>query len=1048
MNIIKFALPVFLVGLSYLDLAEAKQAETVVKPQRLDQLTSNSISASPVTPKRLSSIQNNLFKNSALVDQSKKIIFDSYFDSNLNKPSFIWLNPQSFDEVTNDKQLIEIEKEQAALKVLSQIASLYKMSDAAVDSIYVSQIHDLGTGAIIIQLKQQFEGIPVAGKRMSIIFNRQLQPVAVSGLLASSAPSSVLSSALSSIISSSGQQTINQKQALSIAIKESSGIDIEPSLWRTSASTVSTSEGSSNKETKNISNSKNFNRFQKLELSGSSLSSQSTIRLTDMARSKQVWYLSASNELIPAWEMEISLGKQNSTQSLLENFQISALTGKILSRQNLTKDASFNYRVWTDPAKRPLVGPQGNDFFPHPSGTPDDTVINTQFSSLTNIESATFSRNDPWLEANASSTSGNNIRAYTDIDAPDGLTPGSNDRLASTTSSSTFDYPYDFAIAPDNNSQLQNAAIVQAFYVTNFLHDWLYDSGFNEAAGNGQLNNFGRGGQENDPVLIELQDFDDRNNANMTVPADGTSAKMQVFLWDGPSRNHVEIFSPSTLTGIFETGFATFGPKDFNIATDLVLVNDGIVNAELVDPTINDACEVPFVNQADINGKIAVIDRGACKFVEKISHAESAGAVGVIIINQKLDGVVNMFFDGEPPIINTPSLMISNADGLPIKQALNDQIAINANLFRETDIDHDGALDNSLLIHEWGHFINNRLLSVGEGSQAKGLDEGWSDFLSLLFLVEEVDLPQIDGTFALSGYANSNKNSAYYGIRRMPYSTDMSKNNLSFKHIANAEAIEGEIDLAFGQDGADNAEVHATGEVWASMLWEGYTGLIQDPRHSFTQAQTRMKNYLVASLKASPSNPDFVEARDALLAVIQASDNQDQQIFLDSFAKRGLGLGAIAPNKNTKTNKGVIESFNNGHNALIANAGPDLTVTEGDVVQLDGSASLDQDGTIESFLWSRVSGIELPLINADTMTASFTAPEVSGVTIVVLRLTITDNEGNSASDEMLVSINDTAAPPPPTPPPSSGGGGGSIYLMLILLPMYWWVRRRKHSSSN
>ena len=50
------------------------------------------------------------------------------------------------------------------------------------------------------------------------------------------------------------------------------------------------------------------------------------------------------------------------------------------------------------------------------------------------------------------------------------------------------------------------AAVTQLFYVTNWLHDWCYDSGFDEAAGNAQHDNFGRGGLGGDPLHAEAQD--------------------------------------------------------------------------------------------------------------------------------------------------------------------------------------------------------------------------------------------------------------------------------------------------------------------------------------------------------------------------------------------------------------------------------------------------------------------------------------------------------------------------------------------------------------
>ncbi len=131
-------------------------------------------------------------------------------------------------------------------------------------------------------------------------------------------------------------------------------------------------------------------------------------------------------------------------------------------------------------------------------------------------------------------------------------------------------------------------------------------------------------------------------------------------------------------------------------------------------------------------------------------------------------------------------------------------------------------------------------------------------------------------------------------IRRYPYSTDMNINPLTFKHIVNGEPLPVGPPVAFGANGASNAEVHNTGEVWATMMWEAYASILRDtlganPRLTFAQAQDRMKLYLVASLKMTPSSPTFTEARDAVLAAAYATDAVDFVKFQLAFAKRGAG---------------------------------------------------------------------------------------------------------------------------------------------------------------
>ncbi len=50
--------------------------------------------------------------------------------------------------------------------------------------------------------------------------------------------------------------------------------------------------------------------------------------------------------------------------------------------------------------------------------------------------------------------------------------------------------------------------------------------------------------------------------------------------------------------------------------------------------TSTDGCEAADFNGIDLTGKIAVIQRGTCSFGDKASHAESRGAVAVLIFNE------------------------------------------------------------------------------------------------------------------------------------------------------------------------------------------------------------------------------------------------------------------------------------------------------------------------------------------------------------------------------------------------------------------------------
>ncbi|MBK7556479.1 MAG: M36 family metallopeptidase [Flavobacteriales bacterium] len=70
------------------------------------------------------------------------------------------------------------------------------------------------------------------------------------------------------------------------------------------------------------------------------------------------------------------------------------------------------------------------------------------------------------------------------------------------------------------------------FVQFNVMHDVFYRYGFDEAAGNFQSNNYGRGGAENDFVFADAQDGLTMNNGSFGTPPDGTNGRAQLYLWN------------------------------------------------------------------------------------------------------------------------------------------------------------------------------------------------------------------------------------------------------------------------------------------------------------------------------------------------------------------------------------------------------------------------------------------------------------------------------------------------------------------------------------
>jgi len=84
-------------------------------------------------------------------------------------------------------------------------------------------------------------------------------------------------------------------------------------------------------------------------------------------------------------------------------------------------------------------------------------------------------------------------------------------------------------------------------------------------------------------------------------------------------------------------------------------------------------------------------------------------------------------------------------------------------------------------------------------------------------------------------------------------------------------------------------------------------------------------------------------------------------------------------------------------------AGDDLIVLPQNQVTLSGSGS-DADGTIISYHWTQTDGEPVELISADTATATFIVPSIVQNTDLVFSFTVTDDEGASDTDNLIVTI--------------------------------------------
>ncbi len=306
-------------------------------------------------------------------------------------------------------------------------------------------------------------------------------------------------------------------------------------------------------------------------------------RIRGEVPSKLVYFPVAPGVLIPAWS-QITFTRGDYDWYTI----VGAQKGTLLWRKNIRADASTHdarFRVYVQAdGKTPADSPA-----PH-SPTTNTIGLGTQYAeisptivSMFAVQDATASPNG-WIDdcpgggctANETQTIGNNVHAYLDR-----TVGGANTNVPDTDVGSVLDgngkpmgnpdvnarnrdflgtspRNYDGGFLPPPQGGALNAevgqtctgagssgtlpvdffrrgAVTHLFYVTNYYHDQLYNLGFNEAAGNFQNNNFGRGGAGGDRVLAEAEDGGSTNNANFSTPPDGSSGRAQMYRFTGPT---------------------------------------------------------------------------------------------------------------------------------------------------------------------------------------------------------------------------------------------------------------------------------------------------------------------------------------------------------------------------------------------------------------------------------------------------------------------------------------------------------------------------------
>lgn len=639
------------------------------------------------------------------------------------------------------------------------------------------------------------------------------------------------------------------------------------------------------------------------------------------------FYYPQKDHVLSAYRVSAHLSKDNPeargretpiTETRYFGYVISASDGKILQKKDYNTKAfhggnsDYSYRVYADTiTKLPQDGPDGNNGSPHPTGQPDGFQPAYGVQNLLTLRHAGIHTQDPWLPARSTETVGNNVDAYLDLVTPDGFTKNSADMRGKVNANNEFNYVFDATIAANATTTQKQAAVTNLFYTINYLHDVFYNAGFDEASGNAQRNNYGRGGRENDPLLAEGQDYSGVNNANMSTPPDGQSPIMQQYIFIGKSEQKIK-FEPTDRLKL-KTHVSRLGIQEVNTG--------GFIAMSTLNNSTQDICK-PFTNRIDLVDKIVIANlTKECSPTDLYKALKSLKPALVMLVNPN---VLPRRLEAQLPY---PVIDVQSGKNTTLNvTSVVSKEKIRASYIFKKYPDRDSTLSNLVVMHEWGHYLHGRLVGNGVGSDNSvyggGMGEGFSDFIALMHMVREEDLGKpggdnFNGLYPQGGWVDgspstSEVNNAYYwGIRRLPYTRDMSKNGLTYRHVRLGETLPTHHPIKGDATKVTEVGAHSQGEIWATALFEAFMGLARDTdRLTLDQAKARMRMYLVSGMKLTPSAATYLMARDAIIASAYANDIEDAKIIAKGFAKRGMGTGATSPSLSSKDLKvGLTESF-------------------------------------------------------------------------------------------------------------------------------------------
>jgi hypothetical protein len=234
------------------------------------------------------------------------------------------------------------------------------------------------------------------------------------------------------------------------------------------------------------------------------------------------------------------------------------------------------------------------------------------------------------------------------------------------------------------------------------LHEFAHGLGFLTLVDDGDWSEFNGA-----PDVFETHILDVEAGKHWNQMSDSerlaSAVRTDKIVWDGiavqsqtPSTldplPSLGVLAPASIAGNYQVGTADFG-------ADVTVAGLSGVLVQATDPSdasgtlTTDGCST-ITNASEVAGKIALIDRGTCAFVDKATHAQAAGAIGLVVVNNAA-GVVQM--GGDAASVTIPVVSISQDDGTAIRAQLS--AGVQAKIFANSRLLAGAGLEGRMLLY-------------------------------------------------------------------------------------------------------------------------------------------------------------------------------------------------------------------------------------------------------------------------------------------------------------------------------------------------------------